>query len=430
MKSFRVKTERNNSIEIPASWGANAGGGHFLRRKDGKQKRKARRNKPEFEFAFRTNPNTKKYRHKGCDSVRTPGHHTVVSLFCGCGGLDLGITGGFRYLNKRYDALPFDILHAVDNLGDAVETYKLNIGDHVALGDLTEIDVADLPKADVLMGGFPCQDFSSCGPKVGFSGKRGRLYQVLTEYMHHHRPMVVIGENVPYLKRLNGGEYLSAILRDFEDAGYTFEVWDLHLPEYGLSQSRRRLFLVGVRNDLEGFPVQPTPTHADKPVYIDACLEDLEGIEDESVTNQSQYFIATRATAGGGQGDHTNKAGTFAYCIRANARGRIQFHYKLPRRLTVRECARLQSFPDEFVFPFTTQRNLTLIGNAVPPIVGHAVGTAIAEFMAAAKKQGNKKKQQAPHAEGKQTPESPTADESMAAKPIRRYAQSLLFDAS
>ena len=75
-----------------------------------------------------------------------------------------------------------------------------------------------------------------------------------------------------------------------------------------------------------------------------------------------------------------------AYCIRANARGRIQFHYKLPRRLTVRECARLQSFPDEFVFPFSTQRNLTLIGNAVPPILGYHVATSIRDFLDAKSK--------------------------------------------
>jgi DNA (cytosine-5)-methyltransferase 1 len=107
----------------------------------------------------------------------------------------------------------------------------------------------------------------------------------------------------------------------------------------------------------------------------------LETISDEAVTNQSQYFVASRASCGGGQGDHTNEANTVAYCIRANSRGRIQFHYALERRLTVRECARLQSFPDQFVFPFTTQRNLTLIGNAVPPILGYRVAVSVENFM-------------------------------------------------
>ena len=108
---------------------------------------------------------------------------------------------------------------------------------------------------------------------------------------------------------------------------------------------------------------------------------DLEQIVDETVANQSQYFVSSRATSGGGQGDNVNDPDKVAYCIRANARGRIQFHYRLDRRLTVRECARVQTFPDAFVFPFTTQRNLTLIGNAVPPILAHAVAQSVCNFI-------------------------------------------------
>jgi DNA (cytosine-5)-methyltransferase 1 len=240
----------------------------------------------------------------------------------------------------------------------------------------------DMPQADVLTGGFPCQDFSSSGPKVGLAGKRGRLYEVLVDYMRTHRPKVVVGENVPHLARLAKGQMLETILDDLEAEGYNFQVWELYGPDYGLPQSRRRLILMGVRNDLPGFPQLPRPTHATKPITVDLALADLEEVADESIPNQSQYFIASRATAGGGQGDHSNVRGKVAYCIRANARGRIQFHYELDRRLTVRECARLQSFPDEFVFPFSTQRNLTLIGNAVPPILGHAVAKSVAEYLA------------------------------------------------
>ena len=102
---------------------------------------------------------------------------------------------------------------------------------------------------------------------------------------------------------------------------------------------------------------------------------------DEQVPNQSQYFVATKATSGGGQGDHKNKKGELAYCIRANAKARIQFHYDLERRLTVRECARIQSFPDEFVFPHSAMNNMTQIGNAVPPVLGWSVAKVIAEFL-------------------------------------------------
>ena len=354
-----------------------------MQRKDGKPKRKARKTMPEFSYGFRNNPVTKLYRHDVWNGQYDQKNYTVVSLFAGCGGLDLGVSGGFDFLGKQYETLPFNIIRAIDNSEDAIAAYKLNLGDHATLADLTNVAVKELPYADILMGGFPCQDFSSSGSKVGFDGKRGHLYQVLTEYMRVHQPKIVIGENVPYLARLRGGVYLETILKEFEDEGYSFDVWDLYAPDYGLPQSRRRLFLIGIRNDLAGFPVKPPPTHTSKYVSINECLFDLEKVTDESVANQSQYFVATRATSGGGQGDHTNQVGKVAYCIRANSRGRIQFHYKLPRRLTVRECARLQSFPDEFVFPFSTQRNLTLIGNAVPPILGHHVASSICNYLEA-----------------------------------------------
>lgn len=354
-----------------------------MRRNDGKPKRKARKTMPSYSFGFRDNPSTESYRHNSWNGIRNPENRSVISLFAGCGGLDLGISGGFQHSGIYYKPLPFDVVFAADNSEDAVKAYKLNLGDHVSLVDLNEINIGELPSAEVLTGGFPCQDFSSSGSKTGFKGQRGQLYKVLSRYMRQHRPKIVIGENVPHLARLRGGIYLKTILREYAEEGYSFDVWDLYAPDYGLAQSRRRLFLIGVRNDLIGFPVKPEPTHNQRHVPIDECLSDLEAITDESVTNQSQYFVATRASSGGGQGDHTNKAGKVAYCIRANSRGRIQFHYKLLRRLTVRECARLQSFPDEFVFPFSTQRNLTLIGNAVPPLLGHYVARSIDSYLKA-----------------------------------------------
>ena len=336
---------------------------------------------PQVQCGFAADPGAQDVLSPTWSGSRSSSHHTAVSLFAGCGGLDLGFAGGFRYLGQRYEPLPFDIVAAIDNSEDAIKTYRLNLGHHARVADLTTLDVNDIARADVLLGGFPCQDFSSSGPKSGLAGKRGQLYTVLVDYMSAHQPKVVIGENVPHLSRLEGGIYLKTILADLEAVGYKFEVWDLYGPDYGLPQSRRRLFLVGIRNDLDGFPSKPRPTHAAGHVSVDAAICDLETVGDESVPNQSQFYVATRATAGGGQGDHTNQRGTVAYCIRANARGRIQFHYSLPRRLTVRECARLQAFPDSFVFPFSTQRNLTLIGNAVPPLLGFWVGSSIREFL-------------------------------------------------
>lgn len=348
-----------------------------MKRKDGKKKLKAIRSRPEYVDGLR-------------DSQRKLGvlypkiskdMYSAVSLFSGCGGLDLGFQGGFSVFNQDYATNPFRILAAYDNLTDAIQTYRLNLGNEIEDRDLSNPTEHTMPKADVLLGGFPCQDFSSSGPKVGLDGERGKLYTTLVRYMKLHQPKVVVAENVPHLARLAGGKYLDHILSEFTRCGYRFNVWELYCPEYGLPQSRRRLFMVGVRNDLQGFPKKPISTHKSHFFTVDEALSDLEKISNESVTNQSQYFVASRASSGGGQGDHCNRIGDVAYCIRANSRGRIQFHYNLDRRLTVRECARLQSFPDEFVFPFTTQRNLTLIGNAVPPIVAHKVALSISNYL-------------------------------------------------
>ncbi len=104
----------------------------------------------------------------------------------------MGFTGGFTYKGKRYPKLPFEILKAYDNDAKCVVTYRRNIGDHIEEYDLSKVDPEKMPYADVVIGGFPCQDFSSCGPKRGLSSKRGKLYQALIVYMKHHKPKVVV----------------------------------------------------------------------------------------------------------------------------------------------------------------------------------------------------------------------------------------------
>lgn len=307
--------------------------------------------------------------------------NSVVSFFAGCGGLDLGFLGGFSYKNERLRALPFDIVAAYDFNDRCVETYRLNIGHHAEVKDLAQTCSTSMPEADLLIGGFPCQDFSSCGPKRGLDSERGRLYETLVNYMRTHKPKVVVAENVPHLARMGGGAVIDTIIKDLQAVDYRFEVWSLFAPDYGVPQSRTRLFFIGVRNDIDGQPAKPSPTHTGCYRSIDWAIGDLETVNDDSVPNQSQYFKASKAKNGNGQGDETSKAGQPSYTIRANAKSRVQFHYKLPRRLTVRECARLQTFPDNFSFPFSATTNVMQIGNAVPPLLAHHVAKSIAAFM-------------------------------------------------
>lgn len=306
---------------------------------------------------------------------------SVVSLFSGCGGLDLGFKGGFSYMGESLPTHPFDIVHAYDVEEKCGETYRQNIGTHFTTSDLSKIPVADLAAAEILIGGFPCQDFSSCGPRKGLNSERGRLYEVLISYMKMHRPKIVVGENVAHLARMDKGETLKKILADLNDGEYQFEVWSVFAPDYGVPQTRERLFLIGVRKDLKGKPEKPTPQFINQHRSIEWAIGDLETVSDETVGNQGQYFKANRAKKGHGQGDETCERDKPAYTIRANSKSRVQFHYSLPRRLTVRECTRVQTFPDSFVFPHSATSNMKQIGNAVPPLLAFQIAEAIARFL-------------------------------------------------
>lgn len=311
--------------------------------------------------------------------------YSVVSYFCGCGGLDLGFRGDFYYHGENYSKLPFDIKIAYDNEPRCIETYNNYFGEgHAFVQDLSQIDVTQVPQADILIGGFPCQEFSSCGPLGGLGAERGRLYQTLISYMNRHNPMMVIGENVINLERMDKGAVLEKIKQDLGDAGYKVEVWKMFAPDYGVPQRRTRLIFVCVRNDIyekHGFPVKPEPLFSGKYRSIEWAIGDLINVTDESIPNQSQFFGASRAKRGNGQGDESNKKDAPAYTIRANPKSRVQFHYALDRRLTVRECARIQTFPDDFRFKFSQTVSISQIGNAVPPMLAYRVACSVADFM-------------------------------------------------
>lgn len=312
-------------------------------------------------------------------------NYSVVSYFSGCGGLDLGFRGGFRYHDEEYPRQPFDIIAAYDFEKHCVETYNQYFGEGSAtVADLSKIDVNTVPEADLLIGGFPCQEFSSCGPLGGLESERGRLYQTLITYMKKYSPKVVIGENVINLERMEDGKVIQKIVSDLHDAGYAVEVWKMFAPDYGIPQRRTRLFFICIRNDIEqkcGFPEKPKPTHEGKYRSIEWAIGDLESVTDESVPNQSQYFGASRAKNGNGQGDESNKKDQPAYTIRANPKSRVQFHYALDRRLTVRECARIQTFPDDFVFTHSKTTSISEIGNAVPPMLAYVVSSAVRDYL-------------------------------------------------
>lgn len=312
--------------------------------------------------------------------------YSVVSYFCGCGGLDLGFRGGFKYHNEEYPRLAFDIIDAYDNEPRCIETYNDYFGaGHAFVKDLATVKPEEIPKADILIGGFPCQEFSSCGPLGGLDSERGRLYQTLIAYMNTHKPKIVVGENVINLERMEKGTVLNTIKSDLAAAGYAVKVWKMFAPDYGVPQRRTRLMIVCVREDLfeqYGFPEEPEAHFKEKHRSIEWAIGDLISVTDNNVVpNQGDYFGASKAKKGNGQGDESSKKDMPAYTIRANPKSRVQFHYSLNRRLTVRECARIQTFPDDFKFKFSKTVNISQIGNAVPPIMAYLVAQRVEQYL-------------------------------------------------
>lgn len=312
--------------------------------------------------------------------------YSVISFFCGCGGLDLGFHGDYSYKGEAHPRTKFNIIKAYDNEEKCIVTYNRNLPAVAEQLDLQTYDPESVPDADILIGGFPCQDFSNAGPRRGLSSERGRLYKAMIRYMETHHPKVVIGENVLGLKSaIKGVDVLKVIVDELKQTnpGYKVDVWQLYAPDYGIPQTRSRLIIVAVRNDLVGFPIKPEPTFT-KETYRSAkwAIQDLEDVKDNSVPNQDQYFKALKASSGDGQGDEVTQADMPSFTIRANPRSRIQFHYKLNRRLTMRECARMQTFPDDFVFPFSSlTTTIKQIGNAVPPMLSSVIAESIQNFL-------------------------------------------------
>jgi len=300
---------------------------------------------------------------------------SVVSLFAGCGGMDLGFKGGFDFLGKHYDRLDFEIVWANEINPDACAVYRRNLGPHIVEGDIYD-HLAELPaRADVVVGGFPCQDISINGKMLGLKGKRSSLYTAIVETVSRLRPKVFVAENVGSLLLKTHEAALGKILADFRALGYDVTYRLYHAVDYGVPQTRDRVMFVGTRDDMPAYI--PPPPCCPVPVTAKEALADLEG----RGADKAFAHIWSAAKVSGEQGNRHLKADRPGYTIRAECHGNIQFHYALPRRISMREAARIQSFPDSFRFVTGIRATERQIGNAVPPVLAWHVAKAVADVL-------------------------------------------------
>ncbi len=300
--------------------------------------------------------------------------YSVVSMFSGCGGMDLGFLGGFEFGKRRYDPLPFRVIWANDLSVAACKTYKHNLKHPIIHGDVGEA-IGTLPESgDVIIGGFPCQDVSINGSKLGVEGERTILYQYMIDAIRRVKPRIFIAENVKGLTQSHGRGLFDQMLADFEDTGYNIS-HSLHLAaDFGVPQMRERIFIVGTQ------PKEPQfrwPVPVSRTMTASEALHDLEDVPECRVLNH----IWSKAARSPEQGSRMLKADAPATTIRAEHHGNIQWHYRLPRRISLREAARLQSFPDRFTFLSGMRETERQIGNAVPPVLAWHMAKAVKEYL-------------------------------------------------
>jgi len=302
---------------------------------------------------------------------------SVVSMFSGCGGMDLGFRGNFDFLGSFYAARPFDVVWANDLNKAACKTYRENLSDVIQEGDVWE-HLDSLPEsADVVIGGFPCQDISVNGKRAGIAGARSGLYRAMVEAVRKTRPKIFVAENVKGLLMEYNKESLETVINDFSSLGYKVTYQLYRAVDYGVPQLRERVFIVGTRPDVNRFKA-PLPTHSKLDwISCEQALGDLEWKKEDVSFNH----IWSSAKKSPEQGNRRLKADRPGHTIRAECHGNIQFHYKLPRRISMREAARLQSFPDSFIFSSGLRAIERQVGNAVPPVLAWYMAGAVAEWM-------------------------------------------------
>src|SRR5581483_8340290 len=301
--------------------------------------------------------------------------YSLVSMFSGCGGMDLGFLGGFKFLGRSYRRLPFRIVWANEHNPAACRTYRLNVGPEIICDDVWKA-IDTLPtQPDVLIGGFPCQDISVNGKRVGVNGKRTGLYKAMLEAIKRTRPKVFVAENVKGLLMKHHQRAIHQVVEDFEELGYKVSYQLYHAAHYGVPQTRERVFIVGTNSESKEF-VPPRPLKR-KPVTAKEAVADLERLAERPSINH----VWSRANRSPEQGDRRLIADRPAYTIRAECHGNIQYHYRLPRRISMREAARFQSFPDNFIFDAKLRETERQVGNAVPPVLAWHVAKAVCECL-------------------------------------------------
>ena len=310
----------------------------------------------------------------------------IISLFTGCGGLDLG-----------FHQAGYQTVWANDINSDACKTFERNFDSYINCGDIEKIDPykdKSIPDCDLMLGGFPCQDFSMIWKRPGLDGERGNLYKSFLRFVDAKKPKAFVAENVRGLLTANNGMAIQQIISDFEKIapGYVVKAKLYKFAEYGVPQFRERVLIVGIRVDTNFNFIHPPVTYgpAGTKPFVTA-QEALKGVDkikfnNEHINISSKTIAMLKRIPEGGnfsdipKDDPLYVKGMISHVYRrlkldepsktiiaAGGGGTWGYHFPEPRALTNRERARLQSFPDDFIFDGSVAEVRRQIGNAVSP---------------------------------------------------------------
>ena len=294
--------------------------------------------------------------------------------------MDLGVVGGFSYLGKEYAENPFDIVYSVDNDEYCTKIYNENFSHKCIVKDVRKINIDEMPKFDMLIGGFPCQSFSISAqnpPRLGYKDERGMLFFEMVKILKARHPRFFIAENVKGILSANDGKAFPMIIKEFENAGYKVIHKLLNASEYGVPQKRERVIIVGFHNEEDFVKFKyPQKVHAsERKVLGDVIMEDAN--------NDEKLFFSEKAVAGMmavrekmnkgramNLNEPCNTVSAHLAKVSLNSTDPVFMVDGRYRRFSTREAARIQSFPDSFKLDSVSQvRQYKAIGNAVPPVL-------------------------------------------------------------
>lgn len=312
----------------------------------------------------------------------------VASLFCGCGGTDVGLLGDFEFLGNHYASNDLEIVYANDIDDNACNIFKENFGIEPDNRDIREVTSDEIPEFDILTGGFPCQSFSiiAQNPKrLGVKDERGKLFFEMCRILREKQPKCFIAENVKGILTANKKSAFPLIIKKFEESGYDVSYSILNSANYGVPQKRERVIIVGFRKDL-GIKFE----------FPDVIVSDEEAFTPLSKVIENEvdekYFFSQRAVDGmmrkrasmnkGRAQDITkpcNTVGAHLAKVSLNSTDPVLLVNERYRRFTPREVARIQSFPESFELVGSEAAQYRALGNAIPPVMFWYVAKTVRE---------------------------------------------------